>query len=89
MVTSFDTIHDQIDAIFVSERKKAQQEKPFDWKSKINDTCKAISVPKIRPKTRKLNPPITSQMLQSEKFFHIPKWVKPERYVLNNHEDHA
>ena len=76
--TSFDRKLDPIEAIFETERKKEQHEKGVNWRRKINDTCKAINIPKIRPKTRKSNPPLTSQMLLPEKFFHIPKWVKTE-----------
>ena len=78
--TNFDSKLGPIEEPFETEGKKEQHEKRLNWRRKINDRCKAITIPKIRPPT--FNPTLTSEMLQSEKFFHLRKWVNKERYDL-------
>ena len=59
----------------------------LDWRRKINEKCKTISIPKLRNSNKKasqgLSPPPTNvstdQMSGSESFLQLPKWGKSER----------
>ena len=86
VVNTFDEDETETKIAADVEIENGQNAKIFEWKKKFNDKCKTISVPRLRPPTRKSQNQILSpgspQMLNSDTFFQFPqfpKWTKSEK----------